>query len=343
VHHACTLFPHTLGAQNSGAFYALLLQVSRFNTEAVLLFFVLSGFSIRLSIAPAGLGDRARLVRYAERRLLRILPLYWFALVLSGAVAAWLAPVPEAAGAWTTLLGNLLFLQTAPGVKGLWFLPYAGNGALWSLSFEVFYYAAFPLLACAPAGRRARLGAVLFATAAGQLLSEWWPSPFTLFLGVSLIWYLGVELAELYLFGSAALPWTAALSLTALLGATQLGARALQFYGLWVGSLLFLAGAALISIAPRFHALARACDRPLLTPLARVGDLSFALYLLHLPMLRAALAVGGDQWLALLIGVSASCVLAHVSERAALRLTKRRVRTPTEQPLQALRQLAQKG
>src|SRR5690349_10237387 len=92
VHHARTLFPRTLHprAPASGLFW-LIEQVSRLNTEAVLLFFVLSGFSIRLSIEPRGLRDRRELARYARRRLSRILPPYWFALAVSWALATWVA------------------------------------------------------------------------------------------------------------------------------------------------------------------------------------------------------------------------------------------------------------
>jgi peptidoglycan/LPS O-acetylase OafA/YrhL len=328
LHHACTLFPRSLGvnAQQTASVFVVLQALSRLNTEAVLLFFVLSGFSIRLSIAPHGLDQPRDLLRYAERRLLRILPLYWFALALSGTIAVWLAPVPAQASAPYTLLGNLLFLQTAVGVDGAWFLPYAGNGALWSLSFEMFYYAAFPLLVRAVSGKRTRLGLVLAATALGQLVGSVWPCPFTMFLGASLIWYVGVLLAERYLSGSATLPWWAAAALAALLGLTQLGARSVQFYGLWLGSLLLLAGSALIQHAPRLRVLSRPLDRPLLSPLARAGDISYALYLLHLPVLRAALALIGDRWLAVAIGLASSLTLAYGAERAALSLTRSRVR-----------------
>jgi peptidoglycan/LPS O-acetylase OafA/YrhL len=302
----------------------VLAQVSRFNTEAVLLFFVLSGFSIRRSIAPHGLAGRAALVDYVERRLTRILPLYWFALVLSFAVAALVAPLPQAAASWSTLLGNLLFLQTAVGVKGLWFLPYGGNGALWSLSFEMFYYATFPLLFRALAGRRARLIAVAGATLLGQLLSMGWPSPFTLFLGASAIWYVGVELAEISLSRRAALAWPLASGLFLLLSFARLGSHGQKLHGLWVASMCLLAGRALIVQAPRLLPLARVLDRPVLAPLARVGDLSYALYLLHVPVLRAFHAVMGDRFSAVALALLFSLVLAHVSERAALSLSRRR-------------------
>jgi peptidoglycan/LPS O-acetylase OafA/YrhL len=326
VHHACTMFPRTLmpSAHNTGALFTVLAQVGRFNTEAVLLFFVLSGFSIRLSIEPHGLSGRAALVDYVQRRLVRILPLYWFALFLSYAVAALFAPLPSLAVAWSTLLGNLLFLQTAVGVEGLWFLPYAGNGALWSLSFEMFYYATFPLLFRAIADRRARLVAVAGATLLGQLSSMAWPSPFTLFLGASAIWYVGVELAEIFLSRRAVLGWPLASGLFLLLSFARAGSYAQKLHGLWIASMCLLAGHTLIVHAPRLSAPARLLDRPLLAPLARVGDYSYALYLLHVPVLRAFHAAVGDSFFAVGLALPTSLVLALVMERAVVSVRARR-------------------
>jgi peptidoglycan/LPS O-acetylase OafA/YrhL len=329
VHHARTLFPRSLrpSAPATGMFW-LIEQVSRLNTEAVLLFFVLSGFSIRLSIEPRGLGDRHELARYARRRLLRILPPYWFALAVSYALAAWFAPVPAVAWSWSTLLGNLLFVQTAVGVRGAWVLPYAGNGPLWSLSFEVFYYAVFAWLAWSIADLRLRLAAVFMATASALLWNVWWPCPWSLFLASSLIWYVGVELAQLYLSGRSTVSWPVLLACAVLLTSTQRGPHAATFYGLWIASLLWLSGTAVIALRSRLSAGASWLDRPLLAPLARVGDLSYALYLLHVPVLRAAAAALGDDPISLAIGVVISLLLAHATERAALGLTRRRSSTP---------------
>lgn len=335
VHHARTMFPRTFAP--GSPWTSVLTHIGRFNTEAVLLFFVLSGFSIRLSIERDGLDNRTALLRYAQRRALRILPLYWFALALSFAVSV-VAPLPALAVAWSTLLGNLLFLQTAVGVDGLWFLPYAGDGPLWSLSFEVFYYAAFPALLHAIATRRARLRAVAFATLLGLLASAWHPSPFTLFLGASAIWYAGVELAETHLLGRAACSWGLAFALILLFASAQFGPAARTLYGLWIGSVLFLLGRTLIAYAPALRPLSLALDRPLLAPLARVGDLSYALYLLHVPVLRALHASLGDRLLSIATAVLVSFMLAQLTERAAQRLGQRLLARGTNTARPALSQ-----
>lgn len=323
VHHARTLFPHTLrpSAPTTGVFW-LIEQVSRLNTEAVLLFFVLSGFSIRLSIEPRGLADRRELAHYALRRLLRILPPYWFALLVSYLLATWFAPLSAVATSWSTLLGNLLFVQTAVGVPGAWVLPYAGDGPLWSLSFEVFYYAAFAWLAWSIADLRVRLAVVFMATSSALLWNVWWPCPWSLFLASSLIWYSGVELAQFYLSGRSIVRWSLLAACAVLLTSTQAGAHGTTFYGLWIASLFWLCGALVISLRGRLVGLARWLEWPLLAPLGRVGDLSYALYLLHVPVLRAAVAALGDNMAALAIAVTISFMLAHVTERAALALAR---------------------
>ena len=56
------------------------------------LFFILSGFSIRLSVEKLDIGTKHGLMEYCYRRLRRILPLYWLALAISGAVGLGLAP-----------------------------------------------------------------------------------------------------------------------------------------------------------------------------------------------------------------------------------------------------------
>jgi peptidoglycan/LPS O-acetylase OafA/YrhL len=323
VHHAYTLFPRTLrrGEPASAGFW-LIEQVSRLNTEAVLLFFVLSGFSIRLSIESRGLGAPHELLHYARRRALRILPPYWFALAVSYALAAWFAPVPAVASSWSTLLGNLLFVQSAVGVRGAWVLPYAGNGPLWSLSFEVFYYAAFAWLAHAIADLRVRLAAVFMATASALLWNVWWPCPWTLFLASSLIWYAGVELAQFQLSGRSTVRWPLLIACALLLASTQRGEHATTFYGLWIGSLLWLAGLMAIALRARTQPYLAWLDGPLLSPLARVGALSYALYLLHVPILRASAAALGDDAIGLASGIVLSFSFAHVTERAALGLKR---------------------
>ena len=86
-----------------------------------------------------------------------------------------------------TLAGNALFLQQ------ILVPPFGSNDALWSLSFEFWYYIAFPLVAFAVAARTStgwRITAVAFAVAV--LYGVGW----TIALYFSL-WLLGIAVARL--------------------------------------------------------------------------------------------------------------------------------------------------
>src|SRR4051812_13278860 len=106
---------------------------------AVVVFIVLSGFSLALS--PARHGWRLDGVsRFACRRARRILPAYWAALGFSLAVA-WLVVAPPGQGppgARSVVVNGLL-------VQNLVAAP-SPNRAFWSMAVEAQLYLAFPLL-----------------------------------------------------------------------------------------------------------------------------------------------------------------------------------------------------
>jgi peptidoglycan/LPS O-acetylase OafA/YrhL len=106
---------------------------------AVVVFIVLSGFSLALS--PARHGWRLDgTSRFAQRRARRILPAYWAALAFSLAVAWLIIPQPgQGVPSLGSVLANGLFVQNfAPA-----HLP---NAAFWSMAVEAQLYIAFPLL-----------------------------------------------------------------------------------------------------------------------------------------------------------------------------------------------------
>src|SRR5437764_9880228 len=106
---------------------------------AVVVFIVLSGFSLALS--PAHHGWRLDGVsQFARRRARRILPAYWAALAFSLAVAWLVVPqpghgVPDAKSA----LVNGLLVQNIVGA-------HSPNAAFWSMAVEAQLYLLFPLL-----------------------------------------------------------------------------------------------------------------------------------------------------------------------------------------------------
>lgn len=106
---------------------------------AVVVFIVLSGFSLALSPARHGwrLGSASR---FAYRRARRILPAYWAALAFSLAVA-WLVVPPPGQGlpTGTSVVSNGLLVQNIV-------LAPSPNRSFWSMAVEAQLYLVFPLL-----------------------------------------------------------------------------------------------------------------------------------------------------------------------------------------------------
>jgi peptidoglycan/LPS O-acetylase OafA/YrhL len=106
---------------------------------AVVVFIVLSGFSLALS--PAHHGWRLDGISwFARRRARRILPAYWAALAFSLAVAWLIVPqpghgIPDA----KSVLVNGLLLQNIVGAR-------SPNATFWSMAVEAQLYLLFPLL-----------------------------------------------------------------------------------------------------------------------------------------------------------------------------------------------------
>src|SRR5664279_1317923 len=117
-------------------FWAAWLIYGRF---AVVVFIVLSGFS--LAVSPARSGWRLDgLARFARRRARRILPPYWAALAFS-LLMTWLVvaqPGQGVPGAKSVVVNGLL-VQNLVGAP-------SPNRAFWSMAVEAQLYILFPLL-----------------------------------------------------------------------------------------------------------------------------------------------------------------------------------------------------
>lgn len=111
---------------------ALKSAFSHIAAHAVMLFFVVSGFFITLSLLYHSRGSHFNFKGFLQRRVSRLLPPLYFSIALTLCVAWWLNTPIE----WENILASALFLQ------GLWPGTEAPNSnpPLWSLSYEVFYY-----------------------------------------------------------------------------------------------------------------------------------------------------------------------------------------------------------
>jgi peptidoglycan/LPS O-acetylase OafA/YrhL len=254
---------------------------------AVVVFIVLSGFSLALS--PARRGWRLDgLARFARRRALRILPAYYAALAFSLAVA-WLVVPPPGQGmpGAKSVVVNGLLVQNLVGAP-------TPDQSFWSIAVEAQLYVAFPLLLLMVRrwGAAAMLATVTLVVAAVGILA-----PHVSGLDVFVI-QSPPDMAALFAVGvvsagivgaSAALrswPW-AGLALAA-------AAPVLAVIG-WRGSVwtldhLFWVDLALgPAVACLLAALATGRPAALLRlleagPVRRLGASSYSLYLTHGPI-----------------------------------------------------------
>lgn len=167
----------------------------RFGQEAVMCFFLLSGFVIY----HASYHSRDPSFRgYFVHRLRRIYPVLIIALIITCLVQV-LAGHRRIDG--PTLLGNLLLLQDfGEGKPGVWVGTFGGNLPLWSLSYEWWFYLMFfPIYHFVPV--RYQLGLVATLSLTGLASYVVVPNQISLFLLYFISWWTGLEFARTYCAG----------------------------------------------------------------------------------------------------------------------------------------------
>lgn len=244
----------------------------------VQLFFVISGFVIAHSIERMSVGE------FARRRFLRIYPALWTAAGLVLGVR-WL------------LQGQLPELRDLLPVLTLW--PFGGGvyplGVEWSLVYEIFFY--FVVCAAALGGwTRTRdvlcvawLAAIGIDFALAPARSTTFnPTIGQIFLSAfNVPFIVGMLVHRVHLRIPVAARWIALPCAPALLAASAFVARtqtALLLQGLGFGALILWA-----VLADRRRALAAG------NPLVALGDWSYGLYLVHVPVINYVLAVAAGS------------------------------------------------
>jgi peptidoglycan/LPS O-acetylase OafA/YrhL len=254
---------------------------------AVVVFIVLSGFSLALS--PARHGWRLDGVTlFAQRRARRILPAFWAALAFSLAVAWLVVPQPgQGVPGTRSVVVNGLLVQNLVGAP-------SPNRAFWSIAVEAQLYILFPLLLLMVRRR----GAVLMVA--------------TVSLAVAAVGIFGAHISRLDTFVIQSPPDLAALFALGILTAGIVGAGSARRS--WPWAWLALAAAAPVlatiwwqgsvwtlhhlfwvdlalgpAIACLIAGLATGRPAPLLRlldarPLRALGLSSYSLYLTHAPI-----------------------------------------------------------
>lgn len=269
-----------------GADSALVPFFATLARHAVLVFFLLSGYFIALSITRnAKANGRFDATEFALARIARLYPPLVGALLLTAACVVALdlldgaAAAPGAPG-WTLKAsateygGALLF---AGGLEG-------ANPVLWSLNFEARLYLLAAMVAWA-ATRRRWLHAAPLAAAALAVYSVLQTPAFAVFAAV---WLLGAVVALAPPAWARARQW---LSLAALVvfGLLALGSPARLAVSepqpLWLAANHLLAAMAYCALLFDWRCPAWALRWP-----ARTADFSYTLYLVHWPLLVLLLA-----------------------------------------------------
>ena len=169
-----------------------------FGQEAVIVFFLLSGFVIfngehRRALRPGG---------YYARRVRRIYPVLIAAMIVSTLVATDNGDL-AARFDWRSLWGTLAGLQDIAAIKpGVIVDPYLDNLPLWSLSYELAFYLVFPpILMLWQRHPRATDHAVGIGCCLCYGLYALHPNHAALVGAYFMIWWSGAMAARAYLAG----------------------------------------------------------------------------------------------------------------------------------------------
>lgn len=305
------------------------MPIHAFPWEAgVDVFFVISGFimvqaSARLFEAPNG----PRL--FLTRRIARIVPIYWAVTTLY--LAAVLAS--------PTIL-NTGFLGWWPVVASYLFIPVARPDGLvqpvyglgWTLNYEMFFYTLFALALRWP--RRRAVPGLMLALATLVVLGRsvaplpaplgFWTDPiileFAYGLALGLVYAGGVRLRRLARLTLAA----AALALLVIVatGFEVTPSNRFVVYGV---------PAALLVAAVAFGREREAADGLIARLGALLGDASYALYLIHPFVIRAALEAAWSSGVAAALGPGGFIVLSLLASLLFSLLVYRLLERPTTQ------------
>lgn len=284
------------------------------SVPGVPVFFVISGFLVSESL------ERSTLRGYFANRALRIFPALWVCLGVSVAIAALYGVPFEARTFWPWIVAQMSVVQFYNpdflrdfGVGVL-------NGSLWTIPVELQFYLALPLLSLLIRTRREFIIVIVLCMLESLSVGLFtgWPRKL---IDVTLIPWLYLfligmglqrnrEFVQRYLSGHLPV-WLMAYFLTEVLmdlcGVTITG-NAINPLSASVLALLVISAA---------HA------RPI--PLRH--DLSYGLYLYHMPVINAFVAAGLFSYVAAASALAISAGLAALSwmlvERPALRLKRR--------------------
>jgi peptidoglycan/LPS O-acetylase OafA/YrhL len=258
--------------------------------EAVILFFVLSGLFVGGAVMREEAEGRFQWTTYLNKRLSRLLtvlvPALLLGLLLDTATKLIIGRNPALfpgsllnkllSLGWRSFAANLLFLQALDRTQ---MRTYGSNDALWSLSFEFWYYILFPI-AVGIFLRRLRGRRWVYAATGAVLAYFLWEDALTRFP----LWLMGAGVSQLPAFIPERLQ-----KLAVGVGATQFLVSAGYMWSHPPANLLV--GDVLLAASFAFFATA-ILHRKIVVPknaysmiAERLANCSFSVYLFHLPVI----------------------------------------------------------
>lgn len=258
----------------------LLSVFFRFGQEAVILFFLMSGFVIELS----RLRKKISFQEFFLKRFLRIYPLFLLAIILVLAYQIrYNLPIDI-----KTLVGNLLMLQDAAFLKPGTIVGTYGNVALWSLSYEWWFYMLFVPISSFK-NKNAVAMTIVAISAILYFIYPIQPVRWLMYFG---IWWSGVMLADLLVLGEMNLKNCITKIMGPLLGLplvlSIIKATTLKFESIGVYPILeirhFL-GAIMFIIIALIWRKKNWFGYNYFSFFEKIAPFSYGLYVLHLPLI----------------------------------------------------------
>jgi peptidoglycan/LPS O-acetylase OafA/YrhL len=194
--------------------------IFRFGPEAVIVFFVLSGFVIKFTYEKS--KDKSFRFYFIRRFIRLYIPLFF--IFLLGYLIKCYSEGALANPEWGTLFGNIFMLQDVISQKpNVISAAYMGNGVLWSLSYEWWFYMLFFLLASKISSDKLNkwVNILTITAAATYVIYPFHVNRLAMYFA---IWWIGVRFADTYLSGGkftirSILPYAYVLfTITAILG-----------------------------------------------------------------------------------------------------------------------------
>jgi len=286
AHLRAEIFPGLRDIPEPTLAYQFLAFVTGFAHQAVVIFFVISGWLVGGSLLnKLASAEDAPLRRYAIDRVSRLwtvlTPALLLMLAIGGVVGEIDVGAPDAAPgnpySIATFIGNLAGLQT------ILVDNFGGNYALWSLANETWYYVQFPLLLLAMNGEhRARQ---LLAATSVVVISAALPWALSIYFGV---WLLGVLFSRVRIDCQPQIRALLAVSLLAAMLYFRIKGSNddLNQWSFFQDVLISFPLLALLASLQGRYAADSTSKRWLATIAGLLSEFSFTLYVTHIPLIR---------------------------------------------------------